>query len=191
MGRRQRPDHVPTLAFTRMLAGPMDFTPGIFDLATEGDSANVVPTTLAGQLALYVVLYSPLQMAADLPENYRPHMDAFQFTKDVPADWADTRVLEAEIGDYVTIARQDRNSDDWYLGAKTDAEARTMDVALDFLDADRTYTAEIYRDGPDADWETRPTEYVIETRRVEAGESLQIDLAPGGGAAVRFVPIDE
>jgi alpha-glucosidase len=173
-----------------MLAGPMDFTPGIFDLATEGDSANVVPTTLAGQLALYVVLYSPLQMAADLPENYRPHMDAFQFIKDVPADWADTRVLEAQIGDHVTIARQDRDSDDWYLGAKTDADARTMNVPLDFLDAGRAYTAQIYRDGSNADWEAQPIDYVIETRRVEADESLQIDLAPGGGAAVQFMPVE-
>ncbi len=185
------PDHVPTLAFTRMLAGPMDFTPGIFDLATEGDSANAVPTTLAGQLALYVVLYSPLQMAADLPANYRPHMDAFQFIKDVPADWADTRVLEAQIGDYVTIARQDRDSDDWYLGAKTDANARTADVPLDFLDAGRMYAAQIYRDGSAADWETQPTEYIIETRRVTADDRLQVDLAPGGGAAIRFAPVQE
>jgi alpha-glucosidase len=150
-----------------------------------------VPTTLAGQLALYVVLYSPLQMAADLPANYRPHMDAFQFIKDVPADWADTRVLEAQIGDYVTIARQDRDSDDWYLGAKTDANARTADVPLDFLDAGRMYAAQIYRDGSAADWETQPTEYIIETRRVTADDRLQVDLAPGGGAAIRFAPVQE
>ncbi len=137
------PDHIPTLVFTRLLAGPMDFTPGIFDLAAEGEGANNVPTTLAGQLALYVVLYSPLQMAADLPENYEPHLDAFQFIKDVPVDWADTRVLEAEIGDFVTIARKDRHSDDWYLGAKTDASARTVDLALDFLDAG----ADVHRRG--------------------------------------------
>ncbi|MDX1530489.1 MAG: glycoside hydrolase family 97 protein, partial [Rhodothermales bacterium] len=184
------PDHVPTLVFTRMLASPMDFTPGIFDLDNTGERANVVPTTLAGQLALYVVLYSPLQMAADLPENYEPHLDAFQFIKDVPADWADTRVLEAKIGDYVTIARKDRASEDWYLGAKTDASARTMDVALDFLDAGRAYTAEIYRDAADADWQTNATAYTIETQEVEAGERLRVDLAPGGGAAVRFTPAE-
>ncbi|MEM6328354.1 MAG: glycoside hydrolase family 97 catalytic domain-containing protein, partial [Bacteroidota bacterium] len=180
------PDHVPTLVFTRMLAAPMDFTPGIFNLdGTESRTINV-PTTLAGQLALYVVLYSPLQMAADLPENYEPHLDAFQFIKDVPTDWEDTRVLEAQIGDFVTIARQDRHSDDWYLGAKTDADARTMDIALDFLDPARTYTATIYRDAADADWQTRATAYEIETRTVTASGRLSIPLAPGGGLAVRF-----
>jgi alpha-glucosidase len=182
------PDHVPTLVFTRMLSGPMDFTPGIFDLEAEGEFGNYVPTTLAGQLALYVVLYSPVQMAADLPENYEPHLDAFQFIKDVPVDWADTRVLEAQIGDYVTIARKDRHSDEWFLGAKNDAAPRTVDVTLDFLDAGRTYTAEIYRDGPNADWQTNPLDYVIETRTVEAGQPFAVDLASSGGLAVRFIP---
>jgi alpha-glucosidase len=180
------PDHVPTLVFTRMLEGPMDFTPGIFDLTGEGDGANDVPTTLAGQLALYVVLYSPLQMAADLPENYTPHMDAFQFIKDVPVNWAETTVLSGRVGDYVTIARRDRHSADWYLGAKTDGTARTVDVPLDFLDADRRYTATIYRDAADADWQTNPVAYVIDTREVTAADRLVIDLAPGGGLAVRF-----
>lgn len=184
------PDHIPTLVFTRMLAGPMDFTPGIFDLDAVGDSANHVPTTLAGQLSLYVVLYSPVQMAADLPENYAPHLDAFQFIEDVPADWADTRVLEAQIGDYVTIARKDRASDDWYLGAKTDASARTTDVALDFLDPGRTYTATLYRDADDADWQTNATAYTIETRTVTAADRFGVRLAPGGGLAVRFAPAD-
>jgi alpha-glucosidase len=180
------PDHVPTLVFTRMLASPMDFTPGIFDLDAEGPNANHVPTTLAGQLALYVVLYSPLQMAADLPENYAPHLDAFQFIEDVPTDWADTRVLEARIGDFVTIARKDRASDDWYLGSKTDGSARAMDVALDFLDPGRTYTATIYRDAADADWQTNPVAYAIETRTVTSANRLTIPLAPGGGLAVRL-----
>jgi alpha-glucosidase len=180
------PDNVPTLVFTRMLAGPMDFTPGIFDLDGEGPDANVVPTTLAGQLALYVVIYSPLQMAADLPENYEPYLDAFQFIKDVPTDWADTRVLEAQIGDYVTIARKDRQSDDWYLGAKNDAEPRTVDVALDFLDAGRTYTATLYRDAADADYRTNATAYEIETRTVTSADRLTVPLAPSGGLAVRF-----
>lgn len=184
------PDHIPTLVFTRLLAGPMDFTPGIFDLAAEGEGANTVASTLAGQLALYVVLYSPLQMAADLPENYERHLDAFQFIKEVPVDWADTRVLEAQIGDFVTIARKDRHSDDWYLGAKTDASARTVDVALDFLDAGRTYTADIYRDAADADWQTNPVAYEIETQEVKAGEPLRIALAPGGGLAIRFHPAE-
>jgi len=180
------PDHVPTLVFTRMLEGPMDFTPGIFDLTAEGDGANDVPTTLAGQLALYVVLYSPLQMAADLPENYTPHMDAFQFIKDVPVNWAETTVLSGRVGDYVTIARRDRHSADWYLGAKTDGTARTVDVSLDFLTTDRTYTATIYRDADNADWQTNPVAYVIDTREVTAADRLTIDLAPGGGLAVRF-----
>jgi alpha-glucosidase len=184
------PDHVPTLVFTRMLEGPMDFTPGIFDLDATGERANDVPTTLAGQLALYVVLYSPVQMAADLPENYAPYLDAFQFIKDVPVNWTETRVLESQVGDYVTIARQDWNSDDWYLGAKTDGSARTMDVSLDFLESGATYTATIYRDGAEADWETTPMDYVIESRRVSAGDRFTIDLAPGGGAAVRFVPTE-
>jgi len=180
------PDHVPTLVFTRMLEGPMDFTPGIFDLTAEGDRANDVPTTLAGQLALYVVLYSPLQMAADLPENYTPHMDAFQFIKDVPVNWAETRVLDGQIGDYVTIARRDRHSPDWYLGAKTDGTARTVDVSLDFLTTDRTYIATVYRDADDADWQTNPVAYEIDTQEVTAADRLTIDLAPGGGLAVRF-----
>ena len=181
------PDHVPTLVFTRMLEGPMDFTPGIFDLDAEGPRANYVPTTLAGQLALYVVLYSPIQMAADVPENYAPHEDAFQFIKDVPVNWETTRVLNAQVGDYVTMVRKDRDSADWYLGAKTDGTARTVNVSLDFLDAGTPYTAEIYRDGPDADWETAPLDYVIETRTVQADEQLSIDVASGGGLAVRFV----
>jgi alpha-glucosidase len=180
------PEHIPTIVFTRMLSGPMDFTPGIFDLDGEGPYTNHVPTTLAGQLALYVVLYSPVQMAADLPENYEPHLDALQFIKDVPVDWADTRVLEAEIGDHVTIARKDRASEDWFLGAKNAADARTVDVALDFLDPGRAYTAEIYRDGAGADWASNPLDYVIETRDVEAGQPFRVDLAPGGGLAVRF-----
>jgi alpha-glucosidase len=184
------PDHIPTIVFTRMLSGPMDFTPGIFDLDGEGEFANNVPTTLAGQLALYVVLYSPVQMAADLPENYEPHLDALQFIKDVPADWADTRVLEAKIGDYVTIARKDRNSGDWYLGTKNNAAPRTVDVALDFLDADRPYLTTIYRDAADADYRTNATAYEIVTRTVQGGESFRVELAPGGGVAVRFAPVD-
>ncbi|WP_022835957.1 glycoside hydrolase family 97 protein [Salisaeta longa] len=182
------PDHIPTLVFTRMLAGPMDFTPGIFNLDATGDSTNAVPTTLAGQLSLYVVLYSPLQMAADLPRHYKQHLDAFQFIKDVPVDWAETRVLEAQIGDYVTIARKDRASAAWYLGAKTDADARTMTAPLTFLDDGTRYTATIYRDAAAADWETNPEAYVIETRPVTAQDTLRIPLAPGGGVAVQLQP---
>ena len=122
-------------------------------------------TTLAKQLALYVVLYSPLQMAADLPENYLAHPDAFQFIRDVPTDWDDTRVLNARIGDYVTIVRKERGGDDWYLGSVTDEVGRTLEVPLSFLDRDRRYVAEIYRDADDADWKTNPTAYKIERAR--------------------------
>ena len=188
LGPGNGPDHIPTLAFTRMLAGPMDFTPGIFDLDNSGPLANKVPTTLAGQLALYVVLYSPLQMAADLPENYPPYMDAFQFIKDVPVDWSETKALEGQIGDFVTIARKDRHSEDWYLGAKTDGAARVMDVALDFLSQGNRYTATLYRDAQNADWQTNPTAYQIETRNVTSADRLRVPLAPGGGLAVRFTP---
>jgi alpha-glucosidase len=182
------PDHIPTLVFTRLLAGPMDFTPGIFNLGAEGEEANSVPTTLAGQLALYVVLFSPLHMAADLPKNYEAHPDAFQFIKDVPTTWSETTVIDAAIGDHVTIARKDRNSEDWYLGAKTNGSARTVRVPLDFLAEDTSYTAEIYRDGAKAGWKSNPMNYEIETRTMEAGDTLQLQLAPGGGAAVRFAP---
>ena len=187
-GAGNGPDHVPTIVFTRLLAGPMDFTPGIFNLDAEGEESNAVPTTLAGQLALYVVLFSPLHMAADLPKNYEAHPDAFQFIKDVPTSWAETTVIDAAIGDHVTIARKDRTSDDWYLGAKTNGSARTVRVPLDFLADGTSYTAEIYRDGAKAGWKSNPMNYEIETRTMEAGDTLQLQLAPGGGAAVRFAP---
>jgi alpha-glucosidase len=182
------PDHTTILPFTRLLAGPMDFTPGIFDLLlTKADRPkNRVNTTLAKQLALYVVIYSPLQMAADLPENYLAHMDAFQFIRDVPTDWEDTRVLAARIGDYVTIVRRQRGGDDWFLGSITDEEGRTLQTPLTFLDRGRTYEAQIYRDADDADWRTNPTAYTIERQKVDAGTVLTLRLAPGGGEAIRF-----
>ena len=149
------PEHEANLVFTRMLAGPMDFTPGVLSLTGAGGKR--IQSTIAKQLALYVVLYSPIQMAADLPENYAQFPKPFQFIKDVPVDWADTRVLNGEVGDYVTIARKDRNSDDWYLGAITDEQPRTLRVSLDFLDAGRKYYATIYRDGKDAGFAGDPT----------------------------------
>jgi alpha-glucosidase len=186
------PDHETILPFTRLLAGPMDFTPGIFDVTYEElRPNNRVNTTLAKQLALYVVLYSPLQMAADLPENYAAHSDAFQFIRDVPADWEDTRVLHARIGDYVTIVRKDRGGDDWYLGSITDETGRSLEAPLSFLDRDRTYVAEIYRDADDADWKTNPTAYKVEQREVDANTVLPLRLAPGGGIAIRFHPLDK
>jgi alpha-glucosidase len=180
------PEHEPNLIFTRMLAGPMDFTPGVVSLKGRGGQA--IQNTLARQLADYVVLYSPIHMAADLPEHYEQHMDAFQFIRDVPTDWQDTRVVNGEVGDYATIVRKDRNSEDWYLGSVTDENARALEVPLDFLDAKRSYTAQIYRDGDGADWKTNPFSFVSETREVKRGDTLTLKLGSGGGAAIRFMP---
>lgn len=179
------PEHEANLVFTRMLAGPMDFTPGVLSLKGRGGSD--ILSTVAKQLALYVVLYSPIQMAADLPGNYARYPGPFQFIKDVPTDWSDTRVLNGEVGDYVTIARRDRRSADWYVGAVTDENPRSLSVTLDFLDPGKTYTARIYRDGPGADYRT-PARHsiVIETRMVKRGDTLTLALAPGGGEAIRL-----
>jgi alpha-glucosidase len=185
------PEHTTILPFTRMLAGPMDFTPGIFDLLFEDARPNNrVNTTLAKQLALYVVLYSPLQMAADLPQNYQDQ-PALQFIRDVPVDWQDTQVLHAQIGDYVTIARQDRNSDDWYIGSITDEEGRVLDAPLDFLDPDCKYVAEIYADGASAHWESNPLSIDIHQVLIDRDTTLTLELAPGGGQAVRLRPATE
>ncbi|VAV97502.1 Alpha-glucosidase [hydrothermal vent metagenome] len=184
------PEHTAILPFTRMLSGPMDFTPGIFDLLFEKEKPdNRIPTTLAKQLALYVVIYSPIQMAADLPENYQARMKPFQFIKDVPTDWEDTLVLNGEIGEYVTIVRKDRNSDDWFLGSLTNEQARRLEVSLDFLKDGVSYRAQIYRDGPDADFENNPYDMIIEEIRVTAKTSLALDLATSGGQAIRFTPV--
>ena len=184
------PSHTAVLPYTRMLSGPMDFTPGIFDLLFEKEQPdNRVRTTLAKQLSLYVVLYSPIQMAADLPENYEARMDAFQFIRDVPTDWTESHALNGEVGEYVTFARKDRGSDDWYLGSLTNEEGRTFEVALDFLDEGRMYKAEIYRDGAGADWDTNPYAMVIESKAVSSADKMALPLAPGGGMAVRFTPV--
>jgi len=181
------PEHLTILPFTRLLAGPMDFTPGIFDLTFGKTDINErVQSTLATQLALYVLVYSPVQMAADLPENYEQRPDAFQFIRDVPTDWETSRTLQGEIGDYVVIARQQRGAADWYLGATTDENARRLVIPLDFLERGKSYEAQIYRDADDADYRTNPTALVIEKRRVTAKDRLDAALAPGGGLAVRF-----
>jgi alpha-glucosidase len=172
------------LVFTRMLSGPMDFTPGVLSLAGAG--GRRILSTEAKQLALYVVLYSPIQMAADLPENYEKHLKAFQFIKDVPVDWAETRVLNGEVGDYATLARKDRHSDDWYVGAITDENPRALDVSLDFLDEGRRYFATIYRDGPTAGYQGDGHDIRIETRPVSKHDHLRLVLAPGGGQAIRI-----
>ncbi len=180
------PEHTTVLPFTRMLAGPLDYTPGIFDLTFDQYKPNNrVHTTLAKQLALYVVLVSPLQMAADLIENYEDH-PAFAFIEAVPCDWDETRVLDAAIGDHVTIVR--RRGREWFLGSITDEEPRTFVLALDFLEAGVTYVATIYADGSDADWLTNPQSYEIRTVTVDATEKLEVRLAAGGGEAVCFVP---
>jgi alpha-glucosidase len=187
------PEHETILFFTRLLDGPMDFTPGIFDiLRTKTGPARTnedarVRTTLAKQLALYVVIYSPLQMAADLPENY-VNQPAFQFIKDVAVDWDTSRVIEGKIGDYVIVARREKNSPAWFLGAITDEEARTFDVPLTFLDPGKSYVADIYADGPGANWLTNPLPVTISHRPVTRSSRLRIALAPGGGQAIRIRP---
>ena len=184
------PGHTTVLPYTRMLSGPMDFTPGIFDLTFEGkDSSQRVPTTLAKQLALYVVIYSPNQMVADLPENYARFPDAFEFIRAVPTDWERSVALSGEIGDYVVQARRDRNSDTWYLGALTNEHARTVSLPLRFLSPGTRYSARVYRDGENAHWRDNPYAYSIETVIVDAAQSLDIAMAPGGGSAVQLRPI--
>jgi alpha-glucosidase len=186
------PEHETILFFTRLLAGPMDFTPGIFDLLIGRDSAGPrrpdqprVRTTLAKQLALYVVMYSPLQMAADLPENYE-RQPAFQFIRDVAVDWDTTRVIDARIGDYVVVARRERGGKDWFVGAITDEKGRTLDVRLSFLRPGRRYVAEVYADGPKANWLDNPLPVTISRRPVTSATRLRVVLAPGGGQAIRI-----
>jgi alpha-glucosidase len=183
------PEHETILPFTRLLSGPMDFTPGIFGIMIKEKPYNRVNTTLAKQLALYVVIYSPLQMAADLPENYENN-PAFQFILDVPVDWEDTRVLNSRIGDYVTIVRKDRNSNDWYLGSVTNQEGRQFEIELSFLDNDKKYVAEIYADADETDWQTNPLAINISKQEVDMNSRMIIKLARGGGRAIRFKYID-
>ncbi|WP_210247229.1 glycoside hydrolase family 97 protein [Aliikangiella marina] len=181
------PAHTVNLVYTRMLSGPMDFTPGIFNLAFNGlDAENRVQTTLAKQLALYVVIYSPIQMAADLPKHYLERLDAFQFIRDVPTDWKTSVALNGEIGEWVTLVRQDKYSNDWYLGAITNEFAREIKIELNFLDKDKRYLAQIYRDGDKADWKTNPYDYIIEEKTVSAETVLNFKLATSGGVAIRF-----
>jgi alpha-glucosidase len=185
------PEHAAILPYTRMLSGPMDFTPGIFDLAFDGlEWRHRVSTTLAKQLALYVTLYSPIQMAADLPENYEKHLDAFQFIVDVPADWEESIAVAGEVGDYVAFARKERGGEDWYFGAVTDENERRLELPLDFLEEGKSWTAHIYRDGEGADWKSNPHAIAIEKKDVSAGDSMELWLAPGGGAAIRFEATD-
>lgn len=186
------PEHETFLAFTRMLSGPMDFTPGIFDLDFEvNGKPRRVQTTLAKQLALYVVLYSPIHMVPDLPENYALRADAFRFIVDVPTDWEESIALAGEVGDYVVIARQERGGSDWYLGAITDEVPRRLSLPLDFLDGGTEYIAKVYADADDAHWDTNPYAIGIGSARYTNDDTLELDLAAGGGAAIRFSPAEE
>jgi len=178
------PEHEATLFFTRMLSGPMDFTPGVLSLVGRG--GQKFKSTIAKQLALYVVLYSPIQMVADLPENYARYPGPFQFIRDVPVDWHETLVLNGEVGEFVTVARKDRASEDWYVGGVTDDVARVLSVPLDFLTPGKRYRARIYRDGDGAGWQTLPHSIIIETRSVKQGNHFEIPVAPGGGFAIRL-----
>ena len=186
------PEHNTILPFTRLMGGPMDYTPGLFHFQLnqfEKDRKQKVNSTLAKQLALYVTMFSPLQMAADLPENYEKHLDAFQFIKDVPVNWSATKIIEAEPGDYITIARKSKNNKDWFIGSITDENARSLNLKLDFLDKNKKYKAVIYRDGKDADYALNPASYTIEQKVVSASTELVIPIAKGGGCAISIFEI--
>jgi hypothetical protein len=186
------PMHETILPFTRLLGGPMDYTPGIFEIKMsyyDKNKTEQVHTTLAKQLALYVTMYSPLQMAADLLENYEKYPDAFQFIKDVAVDWDETKTLQAEPGDFVTIARKTKGKESWFLGAITDENARKSEIKLDFLTKGQKYKAIIYEDAKDADWQKNPIAYKIKTVEVTSKSKINLNLAPGGGTAISFEPI--
>ena len=184
-----RPDHTVILPFTRLQGGPMDYTPGILEtqLATWSENKNFVHTTLVGQLALYVTMYSPLQMAADLPENYAKFMDAFQFIRDVACDWDDSKYLEAEPADYITVARKAKGTDNWFIGGKCDEQGHKSVIKLDFLDKGKKYDCTIYVDAKDAHYEHNPKAYTITRRTVKKGDILKLTEAPGGGFAVSLM----
>ena len=187
------PMHETILPFTRLLGGPMDYTPGIFEIKMsyyDKSKTEQVHTTLAKQLALYVTMYSPLQMAADLPENYEKYADAFQFIKDVGLDWQDSKYLEAEPGDYLTVVRKAKNSEKWFLGAITDENARKSEIKLDFLSKEKKYKAIIYEDAKDADWKNNPIAYKISSIEVTSKSKINLNLAPGGGTAISFEPLN-
>lgn len=185
------PEHETILPFTRFMGGPMDYTPGIFQIKMDyynPESTYQVHTTLTKQLALYVVFYSPLQMAADLPENYERFPDAFTFIEQVPVDWSQTKIIKAEPGDYIITARKDKNSENWFIGAITDEEPRSFKVKLDFLTSEK-YSLTIYQDAKDSDWQSNPMKYEIKEKKVNKNDIIELNLAPGGGAAIILKPI--
>lgn len=184
-----KPSHTVILPFTRLQGGPMDYTPGILEtqLETWSNNKNYIHTTLVGQLALYLTMYSPLQMAADLPENYAKYNDAFQFIRDVPCDWSDSKYLEAEPARYITVARKDKKSDNWFIGGKCNEDGHKSVIRLDFLDKGSKYEATIYADAKDADYEKNPKAYTITKKTVKAGDVLKLNMARGGGLAVSLI----
>lgn len=184
-----RPHHVCILPFTRLQGGPMDYTPGLFEMEVSKlnpDNKSHVNATICNQLALYLTLYSPLQMAADTPENYERFMDAFQFIKDVAVDWSDSRYIEAEVGEYITVARKAKNTGEWFMGSVAGYDARTSKVALDFLEPNQVYVAKIYADAQDAHYKTNPQAYTIREVRCTSKSTLVQHVAAGGGYAVSF-----
>ena len=184
-----RPDHTCILPFTRLQGGPMDYTPGIFvtKLSTWSDNPSWARITLAGSLALYLTMYSPLQMAADLPEHYEQFDDAFQFIRDVACDWDDSKYLEAEPADYITVARKAKGTDNWFIGGKCDENGHLAVVKLDFLDKGRKYDCTLYADAKDAHYEKNPQAYTITKKVVKKGDVIKVKEAPGGGFAVSLI----
>ncbi|MCO6149170.1 glycoside hydrolase family 97 protein [Flavobacterium sp. NRK1] len=182
------PEHTTIMPFTRMLAGPFDFTPGTFDFSYKTPQGAKVQTTLAKQLALYVVIYSPLQMASDLPENYEGKKE-LEFVKDVPCKWSETKMLDSKIGEYVTVARKDWEGKNWYLGTITNSDARKISIPLTFLTSGKTYRAEIYTDGEGANYKSNPYPVSIQNQNVNSKTVLDINLAAGGGTAIKFVEV--
>jgi len=179
------PEHLPIVAFTRMLAGPIDFTPGIFNIKfNEYKDGNQVNTTLAQQLALYVVIYSPVQMTADLVEHYEANPKPLQFIKDVGVNWSETKVLNGSVGDFVTIARKERETDNWFLGSITDENSREIEIDFSFLENNIKYEAIIYKDGKNAHWNNNPLDIAIETLTVTKETKMKLNLAAGGGLAI-------
>lgn len=186
-----KPFHTTILPFTRLQGGPMDYTPGIFvmDLSTWAPNRSHVNSTLARQLALYVTMYSPLQMAADLPEHYERYMDAFQFIKDVAIDWDDSKYLEAEPGQYITVARKAKDTNNWFVGCTSGEKGHQSVLKLNFLDADKTYVATVYADAPDADYKTNPQAYTIHKGTVTSKSVLKLRAASGGGYAISIFEV--
>jgi hypothetical protein len=191
-GSGNNPNHETIMPFTRLMGGPMDYTPGIFKIkGYTADPERQVKTTLCKQLALYITMYSPVQMAADIPDNYEKHLDAFQFIHDVAVDWDDTKIIEAEPGEYITTARKEKGTDNWFIGAIANENGRNANIPMDFLNKGKKYVATIYADADDADWKKNPEAYKITKFLVNAGTKLNVKLANGGGTAISIKPVTD